>query len=175
MTDTLPPSTEQRLLLAEIGPAHGVKGYVKLRYYGEDVSDLSKYNPLFTAKSGDQTLTLHIKNATKGGYIAAIEGISDRNAGESLKGTKLYVPRDRLDMPEENEYYHADLIGCKAYENGTEIGTIIAVDNFGAGDLLEIKPPVGDTFYLPFKNEFVGKVDLASKTIEVTVPEGLRD
>jgi 16S rRNA processing protein RimM len=164
-----------RILIAQIATAHGVKGYVKLRYFGQDIEQFSRYNPFFTDIEGDQTLRLHIKNSIKGGYVASIEGITDRNKAETLRGKKLYISPNVLKEPEDGEYYCSDLIGCTARENGQDIGQIIAMENFGAGDLLEIKPASGASFYLPFCNEFVGKVDLAKKLIAVMVPEGLRE
>tara|TARA_B100002019_G_scaffold219245_1_gene191876 strand:+ start:96 stop:596 length:501 start_codon:yes stop_codon:yes gene_type:complete len=165
---------DKRILLAEITSAHGIKGLVKLRYFGGDIADIKTYNPLFTSETGSQQLTIHVKNAIKNGYVAEVEGISDRNHAEELAKTKLYINKDQLPETEDGEFYYDDLIGCQAYENQSLIGKVIAVDDFGAGALLEIRPKGQPAFYLPFKDEFVGNVNIHDKKIEVTIPEGLR-
>ena len=165
--------TSPRILIAEIAAAHGIKGFVKLTYFGEDIRDTEDYNPFFTTESGANTLVLQVKNAIKGGYVAAIDGITDRTQAEALRGTRLYIERSKLKQPEENEYYHTDLVGCVVLENNIEIGKVIAVDDFGAGALLDIRPASGSSFYLPFKGDFVGTVDIAAKTIHVSIPDGL--
>ncbi len=165
----------QRILIAEIATAHGIKGLVKLRYYGEDIADLTSYNPLFTSVTGHDTLMIHVKNAVKGVYLVEIDGINDRNAAEALRGQKLYINEDNIAPPADGEYLQKDLIGCDVFEKDIQIGTVIGMDNFGAGDLLDIKPLSGESFYLPFKDEFVGDIDISKKTIHVNIPDGLRE
>ena len=165
----------KRILLAEITSAHGIKGLVKLRYFGENIADIEDYNPLFTSETGSEQLTLHIKNPIKSGYVAEVEGVTDRNKAETLAMTKLYILKDQLPETDEDEFYYDDLIGCEAYENNTLIGKIIAIEDFGAGPLLEIRPSGKPTFYLPFKDEFVPTVDISTKRIEIVIPGGLID
>lgn len=165
--------TDNRILIAEIVAAHGIKGFVKLVYFGEDPNDLEDYNPLFISEDGTQTLTIHLKNAIKGGYVAAIHGITDRNDAEKLAKTRLYVAKDKLAEAEEGTFYYHDLIGCTAYENNIEVGKVIAVENFGAGDLLEIRQQNKGTFYLPFKDEYVPDVDIVARKVTIVIPEGL--
>ena len=163
----------KRILLAEITSAHGIKGLVKLRYFGENVADIEAYNPLFTSEVGNDQLTLHIKNPIKSGYVAEVDGITDRNKAETLAKTKLYILKDQLPETDADEFYYDDLIGCEAYEHNTLIGKVIAIEDFGAGSLLEIRPSGQPTFYLPFKEEFVPKVDISNKCIEIVIPDGL--
>ena len=166
---------KKRICIAEIGPAHGVRGLVKLRLYGKDPVNPEDYNPLFTSESGDQTMTLTIKHQAGGNLVAEVEGVKDRNAAEALRGTKLWINRDALpDIDDTNVFYHADLIGLKIFDpEGHEIGTIEGVQNFGAGDLLEVKPTQGALFYLPFADEYVLEIDLKNKWLRACIPDEL--
>lgn len=162
-----------RILIAKITTAHGIKGLVKLHYYGEDVNDTESYNPFYTSQSGHDTLTIHVKNAIKNGYVASVEGVNDCNQAEELRNTELFIEENSLAKPDDDEFYQKDLIGCDVFENDKKIGKVTAIDNFGAGDLLDIRPLSGQSFYLPFKDEFVGEVNIQQKRIEVHIPEGL--
>lgn len=107
--------------------------------------------------------------------LAEIEGIQDRNAAEALRGTELYTTRDKLPVIEDDDlFYYEDLIGMTVIDSdGVHIGSVLAVQNYGAGDLLEIAPIKGNTFLLPFTKENVP--DISEESITVCVPEGLRD
>lgn len=162
-----------RICLGKIVTAHGIKGLVKVACFGEEPESLERYGPLFIDEEGSRTLRLHLKSAMKGVFLAEIEGVDDRNAAEALRGTMLYVERDSLPDPEEGQYYHADLIGLDAIDpSGEPLGRVISVQNFGAADLLEIAPPGGKAFLVPFTKDFVGDVDLKKKTVVILVPEG---
>ncbi len=163
----------ERILIAKITTAHGIKGLVKLHYYGENIEDVKSYNPFYIAETGHDALTINIKNAIKGGYVAAIEGINDRDQAEKLRHTELFIDVTSIAPAEEGEFLQKDLIGCTAYENDIEIGKVIAIENFGAGDLLDIQPAGAESFYLPFQDEFVESVDIKNKKITVIIPEGL--
>ena len=165
--------SSKRLLIAKITTAHGIKGLVKLHYYGEDINDVAAYNPFYTSETGHDTVMIHVKNAIKNGYVAEVEGVNNRNKAEELRNTLLYIGEEKIIAPQNGEYLQKDLIGCTIFENDQKIGIVTAIDNFGAGDLLDIKPAIGDTFYLPFKDEFVHDVDIEKKQIFVTIPEGL--
>jgi len=106
-------------------------------------------------------------------WLAGIEGISDRTEAEKLRGTKLWLDRAALPaLEEEDEFYVEDLIGLKALtKDGADAGTIIAVDNFGAGTLLEIRPPAGTPYYLPFTKKNVPSVDITEGTVQIVAPE----
>ena len=168
-------SSDKRICIGEIATAHGVRGLVKVRCFGDDPSVLESYGPLYTTETGDKTMTLRLKHEAGGAAIAEVEGIRDRNDAEKLRGTRLWTERQALPpIAEEGIYYHADLIGLEAHTaDGAVVGTVTAVENFGASDLLEIKPPAGKKFFLPFVDDYVGEVDLDAGTVIVEIPEGL--
>ena len=132
---------DRAVTLAAIIGAHGVGGEVRLKLFGEGVGALRRYRAF-----NDSALTLEkLKDDGKGGAIARFAEVSDRTAAEKLRGTALTVPRSALPPLGEGEYYHADLIGLPAVsDTGEDLGTCVAVDNFGAGDVLEIQRPSVD-------------------------------
>ena len=161
----------KRILVAKIATAHGIKGLVKLHVYVEDISLLN--NKLYTDESGDQSLSLSLKNAMAKHWLAAVDGITDRNQAELLRGTPLYLDEKYLPEPDDEEFYISDLIGLPCYDNNMYNGEVIAVENFGASDLLEIKPKIGESFYLPFTDETI--LEIKEDRIEISIPEGLID
>lgn len=159
-----PPAGQQtkRVCLGRIASAHGVKGLVKLLPYGEDVSLLETLGPLYTAQDGPQTLKIKIHNTAGKNVIAAVEGCADRDQAEKLRGTELWVDRAALpEIEDEDEFYIEDLIGLEVRnEKGVRIGKVSAVENFGGGDLLDVKPDGGQSAYVQFRSEFVGDINL---------------
>ena len=159
-----------RICIAKIATAHGIKGFVKLHIFADN-SQLAN-GKLFTSESGDKTLSLTLKNATAKHWLAQIEGVTDRTEAEKLRGTELYIDKENLPDANDDEAYIADLIGLACIdENSKHIGKIIAVENFGASDLLEIQPDVAESFYLPFTDETV--LDITDTTVTIEIPEGL--
>lgn len=147
----------KRVCLGKIAQAHGIKGLVKLFPYGQDPALLE--GEVFTAEDGGETLTITLKNPLGKFILAEIEGCNDRDKAEALKGTELWVSRETLPDLDEGEFYIEDLIGLTAVdENGAAVGTITAVENYGAGDLLEIKPPTGQSFLLPLTDDTVTEI-----------------
>ncbi|MBX3561619.1 MAG: 16S rRNA processing protein RimM [Sphingomonas sp.] len=145
-----------RVILAAVAGAHGVGGEVRLKLFAESIDSLKVHKRLF---AGERTLTL--KSVKPGGKaaIARFAEIADRGAAEALRGTTLSVARDELPALGEGEYYHADLIGLPCVDaDGAALGTVVAVENFGAGDLLEIERPDGKRALIPFRP---GIADLA--------------
>jgi 16S rRNA processing protein RimM len=133
---------------------------------------VAEYGPLETA-DGTRRFEIETLRAATDHLVARIKGVSDRNAAEALTNIDLYVPRDRLPPTgDDDTYYHSDLIGLDAVSgDGTQIGTVHAIHNFGAGDVLEIMPlGSGETLLLPFNATTVPKVDLAAKQIVVVPP-----
>lgn len=164
---------DSKVCVAEIMTAHGVRGLVKLRCYLEDPFRLSMYNPLETEDGRRFSLTL--KNPVKGDWLAAVDGITDRTAAELLRHLRLYTDRKNLPSPDEGEIYVQDLIGCRAVTAaGEDVGTVIALQNFGASDLVEIRPLAGKTFYLPLIPPYVGEIDLQTGTVVVEPAEEFR-
>jgi 16S rRNA processing protein RimM len=151
---------DRPVTLAAIAGAHGVAGEVRLKLFGEGVVTLKRLLGQAGAfNHGALTLTA-VREDGKGGAIARISPCTDRNAAEALRGTALSVPRSMLPPLGEGEYYHADLIGLPAVSTeGTDLGTCIAVDNFGAGDVLEVRRPDGKTFMVPIRAEAVPEWD----------------
>jgi len=141
--------TEPQIILAAVAGAHGVGGEVRLKLFAEGLDSLKRHKQLF---AGDRPLTLTSVKAGSAGAIVRFAEIADRAAAEGLRGTLLGVPRAALPLLEAGEYYHVDLIGlpCES-EAGEPLGTIVAVENFGAGDLLEIARPDGKRALVPFR------------------------
>ena len=164
------------MLLGEIGAAQGLKGEVRIRSFTAAPADIASYGPL-EDESGARLIELASARVTPKALIAGIKGVSTREAAEALTGTKLYLPRSRLPEREEGEYYHSDLIGLAAIgRDGAAIGTVIAVHNFGAGDLLEIRLSDGGADVLvPFTQELVPEVDMKAGTLILVPVEGLFD
>ncbi len=161
---------KKRTCLGKIVAAHGVKGFVKIKPFGEDPFLMEELGSAFTSEDGDETLDIFLKSSTGKYILAEVEGCTDRNRAEELRGTELFYDRDLLPETdtEEGEFYHDDLIGLKAVdEKGAEVGKIIAVENFGAGDLLEIKPANGEAFYVPFNDDYVPDVNLESGIVTI--------
>jgi 16S rRNA processing protein RimM len=161
-----------RILLGRIVAAHGVRGEVLVRSYADEPEAIGAYGPLSTLVPG-RRLELRVLRVTTKGVVARIGGIGDRNAAEALVGTDLYVDRAQLPSAGENEYYHADLIGLLAVApDGAEIGRVVAVHNFGAGDLIEVAlAPSRRTEHIPFHDRFVPEVDVPAGRIVVILPE----
>lgn len=139
---------DRPVTLAAIAGAHGVTGEVRLKLFGEGVDSLRRFRAF-----NDSALTLQkLRDDGKGGAIARFAEVADRTAAEALRGTTLTVPRGALPALAEGEYYHADLLGLPAIaETGEALGTVVAVDNFGAGDVLEIERTAGGRFMVPMK------------------------
>jgi 16S rRNA processing protein RimM len=154
------PAAEKRVALAAVAGAHGVTGEVRLKLFGDDLGSLTTLKSVEVA--GKALRLLSVRAAGKGA-VARFEGISDRGAAEALRGSLLEIDRAALPPLGEGEYYHADLIGLPCVDGaGEPIGTVVAVENFGASDLLEIKLPDGKTSLIPFKP---GIADLAEGRI----------
>jgi 16S rRNA processing protein RimM len=162
----------ERICVAQIGGAHGLLGEVKLKSFTADPMAVSNYGPL-TTEDGSASFEIETLRAAKGHLVARFRGVGDRSAAERLANLRLFVPRERLPPPAADEFYHADLIGLRAVTaDGTEIGTVAAVHDFGAGDILELQPRAGGSaIMVPFTAAFVPSVDIAGGRIVVAPPE----
>ena len=160
-----------RICLGQIGAPHGVRGEVRLHSFTANPTAIATYGPLETEDG--RVFKIESLRPAKHAFVAKLSGVADRDTAERLAMTKLYVPRERLPEPAEaNEFYHADLIGLRAVDNaGRECGTVVAVHNFGAGDLIELQPPDGArTELLPFDAATVPEVNIADGYLIVEVP-----
>jgi 16S rRNA processing protein RimM len=163
---------KHRVLLGEIAGVHGIRGDVLIRTYTADPKNIAGYGPLEN-ESGAQTFSVTVVRSTDKGVVAKIAAISDRTRAEALRGTKLYVAREKLPQLDEAEFYHADLIGLAAVDTeGVLIGKVIGVENFGAGDLLELQlAGKSATELILFSDAFVPNVDLARGVVTIVMPE----
>lgn len=165
--------SDNRVCLGAIAGAFGVQGEVRIKSFCAIASDIAEYGPLQT-EDGAQAFTITLTRPVKEGYSARLSGITTKEAADALRGVRLYVDRARLPEPDENEFYHADLIGLTVKDTGGSIiGTVKTVMEQGAGDLLEVQRAGADTALIPFTLEIVPTVDIAAGIIIIDPPEGL--
>ena len=160
-----------KICVARIGAAHGVRGAVKLWPFTEDPLAVMDYGPLTTKDGARQFEVTHARPA-KDHLVATLKGVATREDAERLNGIELYIAREKLPATDEDEYYHADLIGLAAVNASNEpIGRVLAIHDFGAGTIIEIAPPSGPTLLLPFTNAVVPTVDLAGGRVVIELPQ----
>ena len=166
------PALKNPIQMAVIGAAHGIKGEVRIAAHTADPMAIGSYGPLHTDRPG-LTITISKLRVQKTVVVAQLKGIADRNAAEQLNGVSLFVDRSKLPEPDdEDDFYHADLLGLDArLESGVSIGTVSALPNFGAGDLIEIRDgQSGDTFLFPFTKAVVPHIHVADGYLTIVVP-----
>jgi 16S rRNA processing protein RimM len=154
----------KRICVGRIGAPHGVRGEVKLWPFTSDPLAIGRYGELVTA-DGTRRFEVEALRPARDHVVARLKGIHDRTTAEALRNLELFVPRDRLpEIEEPDEFYHADLVGLTACDRaGRALGSIVAVHNFGAGDLLELRPDAGgDTVLVPFTQLIVPEIDMAA-------------
>lgn len=157
------------IVIGRIVAAHGIRGEVVVHSFAEVPLDIATYGPL-TDEGSSRTFRIVAAKEGAKGIIAKFAGVDDRNAAEALAGVTLVVDRKQLPEPEPEAYYHADLIGLAAEDpSGNPVGTVVAVHNHGASDIIEIRPESGDTVLVPFAAAFVPTVDLASRRMVVAM------
>ena len=163
----------KRICVGIITGAHGVRGAVRVKSFTADPKDVARYGPL-EDESGERRWSLGLMRSAKGVVVCRVEGIADRDNAEALRGLRLYLPRAALPPTAEEEYYHADLIGLEAcLADGTRLGEVRAIHDFGAGDTLEIVRPAGPPAMVPFTRAVVPIVDIAAGRLVVDPPPGL--
>jgi len=158
-----------RICVAQIGAAHGIRGEVRLRSFTENPAAIADYGPL-ESEDGARHFTIEALRPAKDHFVVRLAGVADRDAAEKLVNLRLYVSRDRLPPIEDGDtYYHTDLIGLAAVsEDGSALGTVTAVHNFGAGDLVEIKPHGGgEPLMVPFNETTVPEIDMKARRMIV--------
>jgi 16S rRNA processing protein RimM len=140
---------ERRIALAAVAGAQGVKGELRLKLFSDSVESLSRHDRLYVGGVARRLIALRDSGKTA---VARFEGVADRSAAEALRGSLVEIDRSALPPLEEDEYYHVDLIGLEAVDrDGNRIGSVAAVENYGAGDLLEVELPDGKRSLIPFR------------------------
>lgn len=163
----------ERICVGRILGAHGVRGLVRLRSFTADPAAVAEYGPLSDADDV-RRFVVRLVNRAKDDWVARVEGVTDRTAAESLVGVDLYVDRSVLPPADEDEFYHADLIGLRAVTvDGAVLGRVAAVHDFGAGDVLEITGDNGAVVPVPFTRAVVPEIDIAGGLLVVDPPAGL--
>jgi 16S rRNA processing protein RimM len=161
-------SSEQRICVARLGAAHGVRGDVKLWSFTADPAAVADYGPFETADG--RAIEIETLRPARDFFVARLKGVADRTAAEQLRNVELFVPRDRLPAPQDgDEFYHADLIGLAVLDpDGAALGSVVALHNFGAGDIIEVRRAEGrDTVMLPFTQAAVPQIDVAGGRVVV--------
>lgn len=161
-----------RILLGRIVAAHGIRGDVLVASFTQRPEDIAAYGALSDA-AGTRAFRLRVVRVTAKGVVARIEGVGDRSAAEALRGAELWIDRARLPAADADEFYHADLIGLAAVSpTGAVVGRVVGVENYGAGDLLDIRlEGTGRTELVPFTDAFVPEVDVAGGRLVVRMPD----
>ena len=160
-------NTKKRICIGKISSSHGVKGLVKIAPFGIDTSLLN--GELYTSETGNDTLNITLKNSMGKHILAQIEGVTSPEQAKTLK-CSLYVSRETLpEIDNDDEFYIEDLKGLDVIDSNNEtVGSIIAVQNYGAGDLLEIKPKAGgSSYFVPFQDEYVNNINLKNKCVTI--------
>ena len=159
-----------RVCLGIVTGPQGLQGAVRIRSYTACSEDIASYG-LLSDVAGEREFSIRILRSTKKGLIAELSGVDNRSAAEEIKGLELYVSREKLPELEEEEFYYFDLIGLGVEnEHGEDIGKVIMMDNYGAGEVMEVMLSDGGALLLPFNREAVPVVDLAAGKIQIVRP-----
>ncbi|MCE3233515.1 MAG: ribosome maturation factor RimM [Rickettsiaceae bacterium] len=158
--------------VAKITSAHGIRGAVKIKAFTQFADSLEEYAPLYS-KDGKQEFDIEILSVKEDMLIVKIKGVNTRNEAENLKGRELYADKNLFPQLEEDEFYYDDLIGMGViYEDGEEFGEVIAMHNYGGGDLIEIKPTgAQENALFPFTKEIFPEINIEDGTIVIIPPE----
>lgn len=161
---------DRKVCLGVIAGAHGVHGLVRIKSYTADPADVASYG-LVTDAAGVRQFRIRLSGTARDMMLARIDGVADRTAAEALRGVELYIERDRLPATAADEFYHADLIGLAARAtDGTALGTVTALYDYGAGDMIEIRSAAGAVELLPFTKAVVPEVDLERGVVVIAPP-----
>ena len=161
---------DRRIVVGVVAGAHGVRGELKIKSFTQNPRALASYGPLGD-RTGTRSFRLKLRGSVRGLLIARIDGVEDRDQAEALKGLELFVVRDVLPKPKRDEWYLADLVGLAAVSvDGRPLGKVVAVQNFGAGDVVEIALEDGGSLVVPFTRQVVPVVDIAGGRLVVDPP-----
>ena len=170
-----PVDAPKRVCLGVVTGPHGVHGAVRIKSFTQAPEDIARYGPL-TDEAGNRCFELSLVGAVRGVVLARLSGIEDRDQAEALRGLRLHLPRAALPQTEAEEYYHADLIGLEAVlGDGTRVGRVRAIHDFGAGDTLELARPGASPVMVPFTRAVVPSIELAAGRLVLNPPPGLLD
>jgi len=159
-----------QVLVGVFGAAHGVRGEIRLKSYTQDPMSIADYRALRddSGRTHELTAARSVKDDI---LVVRVKGVADRDAAQKLTNVSLYIDRDQLPPPDEEEFYCRDLIGLRAETaDGLVLGNIVAVPNYGAGDILEVAPSVGETLLFPFTRKIVPQVDFAGGKVIIEPP-----
>ena len=163
----------QLVCIGQIVNVHGVKGAVKVRPYLSNPMDIGAYGPL-TDQDGHRPIAVVPPVSRTGDFVLVhIQGINDRTTAETMKGMNLYIRRDQLPA-QTGAFYYCDLIGMRVFENGTPFGTVLSVQNFGAGDILEVKTVKGRVLAFDFSKATFPRVDTIAREMDIVLPDGMQ-
>jgi 16S rRNA processing protein RimM len=166
------PFESKLVCVAAVAAAHGVRGALKLKCFTEDPASVAAYGPLVD-EAGRELFHLRVVGPAKGGVIVEAQGITDRDTAEALRGLRLYVPRERLPEPEADAFYYEDLVGLAVQDAaGRPLGRVVAVHDFGAGEVIEYRDAAGRSGMVSFTAALVPEVDIAAGRL-VVAPEAL--
>jgi 16S rRNA processing protein RimM len=164
---------DQQICVGVITGAHGVQGFVRVKSFTATPEDVAAYG-LLSDESGIQTFDLTLTGAAKGVLLARIAGANDRNAAEALRGVEMWVDRSKLPVADDDEFYHADLVGLAAVRpDGSAFGTVRALHDFGAGEMIEFDLNEGGNVILPFTHDVVPNIDIAAGQVVVNPPNAV--
>jgi len=170
-----PTTTAKRLCVGIVTGPHGIRGAVRVKSFTADPADLGAYGPV-SDETGTRHFAVRVVGMMKGVVLAELGGIADRNAAEALKGLHLYVDRAQLPEADAEEFYHADLLGLQArLADGTALGSVTGLYDFGAGESVEITGARGEVTMVPFTKAAIPAIDLAGGTLTIDPPTGLFD
>ena len=160
-----------RVCIGQIVNVHGLKGMVKIRPYLTNPMDIGRFGPL-SDKEGQRQFQVQGQSLKGDFVLASVRGITDRTMAEKLKGLNLYIDRNQLPQNQDG-FYYCDLIGMTVLENGQKFGTVESVQNYGAGDVLDIKTTKGRIFSFDFSKATFPRVDIPKKEMDIVIPSGM--
>jgi 16S rRNA processing protein RimM len=173
MAHSPPSPTAKRLCVGIVTGPHGIRGGLRIKSFTADPADIDAYGPV-SDETGTRHFAIRVVGMIKGVVLAELDGITDRNAAEALKGLNLYVDREQLPPADADEFYHADLLGLEArLADGTVLGAVTGLYDFGAGESVEITGPKGAVTMVPFTKAAVPAIDLTGGTLTIDPPAGL--
>jgi len=173
-TSSSPAIAPQDLVLVgRFGAAHGVRGEIRLKSFTGNPEAIADYAPLYDKTGTRKFVLTSLRHVREDMFVARVEGVASRNEAEALVNLDLHADKAQLPEPDEDEFYHSDLIGLAAMlEDGTRIGDVLNVLNFGAGDILEVKPAQGgETLLYPFTKAVVPVIDVAGRRVVIAPPQ----